>query len=102
MRKTVFILAILLALSTGALAIERGVTPYGDFCPKCTNYGVGKQLVNHVQAVAAMKSYFMKRGMTIGNVHRMGRFMRVDVLRDGEKVDRIIFDRKSGRIRSVY
>jgi len=82
--------------------LTNGVTPYGDFCPNCTVYGVGHEQVGHAKAVAAMRAYFQKRGYAIGNARGVGRFIRVDVYRGGVLVDRIIFDRKTGRVRSIY
>jgi hypothetical protein len=83
-------------------AIKRGVTPYGDFCPTCTLYGVGRKPVGHGKAVSAMRAYFAKKGCTIGNVRGVGRFMKVNVYRRGVLIDRVIFDRRTGRIRSIY
>ncbi len=112
MKKILLIAALVLGIVSAGLAFDgegpRGqraikrVTPYGDFCPRCTVYGVGHEPVAHDKAIAAMKAYFGKRGYTIGNVRAMGRFMRVDIFHHGMLVDRIIFDRKTGRIRSIY
>lgn len=86
----------------GRRAVMNGVTPYGDFCPRCTLYGVGREPVGHGKAVAAMRSYFANKGCTIGNIQGGGRFLKVDVYRRGVLIDRIIFDRRTGRIRSIY
>lgn len=118
MKKTFAIVAVVLALAVFGLApaglafdgkgphhpgaVKNGVTPYGDFCPRCTVYGVGYKPVGHAKAVAAMRAYFGKRGYTIGNVRGIGRFMKVDIYHHGVLVDIIIFDRKTGRIRSIY
>lgn len=99
------LLAIILAagLAPGtAYAIEKGVTPYGDFCPKCTNYGMCRSQLGHREAVAAIDSYFSNKGLEVGNIRKRGRFIRVDVFRDGELVDKIIFDKRTGRLRSIY
>lgn len=86
----------------GRRAVMNGVTPYGDFCPRCTLYGVGREPVGHGKAVAAMRAYFANKGCTIGNIQGGGRFLKVDVYRNGVLIDRIIFDRRTGRIRSIY
>ena len=82
----------------------RSVTPYGDFCPNCSVYGVRykHEAVRHDKAVEAISAYFAKRGFQIGNVKGIGRFIKVDIFKDEKLVDRIIFDRKTGRIRSIY
>ena len=107
MIKALVITALFLAfgLSIGkfsAQAMERGITPYGDYCPQCSNYGASRGTVTHAKAIASMGSYFHKKGLTIGNASYMGRFIKVDVYRSGSIVDRIIFDRRTGRIRSIY
>ncbi len=101
---------VLLALAwhTEALALEsegpvgQGVTPYGDFCPRCSNYGVGRHPVSHKVALEALQEYFHAKGLTVENVHGRGRFLKADIYKGGEFVDRIVFDKKSGRIRSIY
>jgi hypothetical protein len=126
MKKALLIAAIVLGLATGGFAEDRGisnnphpskvdfkkprphrirnVTPYGDFCPNCSVYGVRykHKEIRHDKAIEAIRAYFAKRGFTIGGVRGIGRFIKVDVYRKGELVDRVVFDRKTGRIRSIY
>jgi hypothetical protein len=139
MKKAILIAALVLGLTTGAMAGEEGhpglrngtphgkggphasdaalrgphkpnphrmrnVTPYGDFCPNCSVYGVRykHEAVRHDKAVEAIRAYFAKRGFKIGNVKGLGRFIKVDIYKDRKLVDRIVFDRKTGRIRSIY
>lgn len=126
MKRAFLIAAIVLGLAAGGFAEEAGVsnkphpstvdfkkahpyrmrnvTPYGDFCPSCSVYGVRykHKEIGHDKAVEAIRVYFAKRGFTIGNVRGIGRFIRVDVYRKDELVDRVVFDRKTGRIRSIY
>ncbi|KKL67868.1 hypothetical protein LCGC14_2130690 [marine sediment metagenome] len=78
-----------------------GVTPYGDFCPRCSNYGVGQHPVSHKVASEALGEYFHAKGLTVKNVHGRGRFLKADIYKDGRLVDRILFDRRTGRIRSI-
>jgi hypothetical protein len=123
MKKALLIAALVLGLATAASAGGRGgphgetadlkgptphhmrnVTPYGDFCPNCSVYGVRykHEAVRHDKAVDAIRAYFAKRGFQIGNVRGVGRFIKVDIYRDRKLVDRIVFDRRTGRIRSIY
>jgi hypothetical protein len=110
MKKLLLTSTLVLFLSSAAYADDvrpvRGVTPYGDFCWKCSNYGmkhsVRSRLVSYHDAVSAVKAYFHRRGYAIGRVHGSGRFIKVDVLKGKKIVDCIIFDRRSGRIRSIY
>ncbi len=80
---------------------ERDVTPYGDFCPRCNLYGVGNKPVSHQVARDALSAYFGQKGLTVRNIQGMGRFLKVDIYRDQRLVDRILFDRRTGRIRSI-
>ncbi len=81
---------------------ERGVTPYGDFCPRCNLYGVGKKPVTHQAAMDALSDYFKHKGLTVKIIQGMGRFLKVDIYRDEILVDRVLFDRRTGRIRSIF
>lgn len=79
-----------------------GVTPYGDFCPRCNNYGVGKKQVTYKKANFALSDYFKSRGLTVKVIQSKGRFLKANVYRKGRLVDRVLFDRRSGRIRSIF
>lgn len=78
------------------------ITPYGDFCPRCSKYGMGRIPVKRYEAEEAVRDYFMHKGFTVRVVEARGRFMRFDVFRGSILVDKVIFDRRTGRIRSIY
>lgn len=102
MIKLIIIIGVMLSLAAGAHAFERGITPYGDFCPACTRYGICKEDLSHKEAVSAIKTYFSNKHLTVGHVKRRGRFIIVDIYRENTLVDRVLFDRKTGRLRSIY
>lgn len=109
MRKTLAIMILGMALAlvvapAWAGDVKNVVVPYGDYCTKCSSYGWGgmRPAVMHDEAQAALMEYFHHRGLGVRNIFGMGRFLRADVVRNGIVVDRIIFDRKTGRIRSTY
>ena len=81
---------------------NRAVTPYGDFCPRCSNYGMRKESVGMKEAIKAIEHYFIKKGLTIKNIKGGRRFIKVDVYQGDKLVDRILFDKRTGRIRSIY
>lgn len=83
-------------------AIEKGVTPYGDYCPSCSNYGVCRKQLKHGEAVAALRAYFNGKGLTVRDIRAGHRFLKADVYRGNRLVDRVIFDKKTGRVRSIY
>lgn len=81
---------------------QHGITPYGDFCERCSKYGMGTSNVPSDIAVEAMRQYFSEQGLTIDNIQGTGRFMKADIFREDIMVDRVIFDRRTGRLRSIY
>jgi hypothetical protein len=78
------------------------ITPYGDFCTLCSKYGIRQRRVEMREAVAALRFYFRHRGCVIRNIQGTGRFIRLDVYKKRMLVDKVIFDRKTGRLRSIY
>jgi hypothetical protein len=83
-------------------SVKRVITPYGDFCTKCSIYGIGRRPVKVREAVSAAEAYFKKKGLTVGKVRGRRRFIVMDVYRGDVLVDRVVFDRRTGRLRSIY
>ncbi len=104
MNKSVLIVLSLLILMLIASFTEAGHkgTPYGDFCDKCGKYGVCKDFISVEESGEAVKSYFDDTEIDIGNVQGKGRFLKIELIKDEELYDVILFDRKTGRIRSTY
>jgi hypothetical protein len=44
----------------------------------------------------------MDRGYQVGHVRHKGRFIEAEIYDRNRLVDKVLFDRKTGRIRSVY
>ncbi len=78
------------------------ITPYGDYCNECTAYGAGKKVLPANEAVRALERYYGDKGCQLGAVSYRGRFVVVDIYKNGRNVDKVLFDRKTGRIRSIY
>jgi hypothetical protein len=81
---------------------EENITPYGDFCTQCTTYGAGQKMIATDEAVKALEKYYGKKGCQIGAVSYKGRFVEVEIYKNGKNIDKVLFDRKTGRIRSIY
>ncbi|MBL7031648.1 MAG: hypothetical protein ISR97_00510 [Nitrospira sp.] len=81
---------------------KKPVTPYGDFCPKCSEYGNCKTPMGHEDAKRAMFDYYHKKGLSVEIMRKRGRFIKAKVKDKNDVVDVIIFDRRTGRIRSIY
>ena len=85
-----------------AMKEESPVTPYGDFCPRCTKYGNCETTMTHEDAKKAMIEYYHKKGLGVELEKKRGRFIRAKIKDRDEVIDVIIFDRRTGRIRSIY
>ena len=101
---SVQIFSSLLLISSYAAA-EHGkssTTPYGDYCRKYSHYGSNKVMHDHVHAEKALSHYYGKKGLAIKLLSRKKRFIKANVIKNNEIVDTIIFDLRTGRIRSIY
>lgn len=79
---------------------DKPVTPYGDFCPLYSHYGMHG--VKQKDAGMSLRDYYQKKGLTVEVINGEGRFIKA-IVREGDNiVDVIIFDRRTGRIRSIY
>lgn len=101
---TGFTLTVLILLSSVSLSSggDRPVTPYGGYCKDCAVYGACRESIPTVEALRSLRKYYEERGYRIGIVVHKGRFLEVEVLQNSRPVDRVLFDRKTGRIRSMY
>lgn len=113
MKRAIIVISFLLVLGQQAAQAQPhvhsstkifiwSITPYGDFCPKSSAYGSAQQDSLDGQAADAARSYFAARGMEITNIKQRGRFMFFDVLKQRQLVDQVIFDRATGRLRSIH
>ena len=101
MLKNTLMAALFLLVSVSADAGGDMVTPYGDYCSKCTTYGTCKAPLPPVEAIAAIEQYYMDRGYKVVHVRHKGRFIEAEIYDKNKLVDKVLFDRKTGRIRSV-
>jgi len=103
MKKIILILLALLLnglFSHDALSEQR--VPYGTFCPLCSPYGACRKELATKKAVKIIKAYFNDMGLDARIIEARGRFIKADIYKNGIFVDKIIFDKKTGRIRSIY
>jgi hypothetical protein len=94
--------ALLIVVSASYAWAGEDVTPYGDFCTQCTTYGAGQRMIAADEAVKALEKYYGKKGCQLGAVSYKGRFVEVEIYKNGRNIDKVLFDRKTGRIRSIY
>ena len=94
--------SFLLIAAFSSFGGEGPVTPYGDYCKDCAVYGACKDPIPPGAAVQSLKKYYEARGYRLGEVYHKGRFIEAEIFQDSKQVDKVIFDRKTGRVRSVY
>jgi len=82
--------------------LGKPVTPYGDFCPQCAKYGACKTIMTHEDSKKAMIDYYHEKGLNVELEKKSGRFIRAKIKEEEKVIDIIIFDRRTGRIRSIY
>jgi hypothetical protein len=104
MFRFLLLVVVLMSLSATfvAFAGEDAVTPYGDYCKDCTDYGVCKDLMAPHDAVKSIHRYYREKGYRMGAVYHKGRFIEADIYKKDRQVDKVLFDRKTGRLRSIY
>jgi hypothetical protein len=102
LKKIFFVIGLLLAMQPAVFAGGGGVTPYGDYCKDCTIYGTCKQIITPGDAVNALVRYYRLKGYRVGTIYHKGRFIEAEIFKNNTKVDKVLFDRKTGRLRSIY
>ena len=101
MFKKIFITALFLLIGVAGQCANNRVTPYGDYCRECTTYGTCKSILPLKEAVAAIEQYYRDKGCKVGRVRHKGRFIEAEIYQDNRLVDKVLFDRKTSRIRSI-
>lgn len=98
-----FILFPFIALSAYAEGdIRKGPTFYGEHCDLCGEYGYCNRMPSHKEAVNALRSHYEKRGLRVLILRQKERFLEAEIYNGGTRVDRVLLDLKTGRIRSMY
>lgn len=78
--------------------------PYGDYCrgPGWQWYGAKRRIDSAAEAKRVLQEYFSKDGVTVGRViERKGYFEAAILDGKGKTTDRVIVDKRNGRIRSI-
>jgi hypothetical protein len=98
--------AILFLMMTASLlyAAHEGevIIFYGDYAHWCTVYGTRTNDIGPREAEQVIEKYFASKGLRATNFNHKGRFMEAEIYRNDRRLDVILFDRKTGRIRSTY
>lgn len=66
-------------------------------------YGERRSVTNEDEARGIMREYYPNKGTKIGKVKKKKFYFEADILDEhGDVIDRVIIDKRTGRIRSVY
>ena len=79
--------------------------PYGDYYPgpRQGKYGERKIVRTDVEARNMLQKYFSQHKVTIGEIKGRNGFFEAEIRdRNNVVVDRVIIDKRTGRIRSIY
>lgn len=84
---------------------ECGPRPYGSYCegPGRGRYGARRQVGTAEEAGLLLEEFYRGRPLTVGGIVEKPWYFEAEILESGGKVaDRVIVDRRTGRIRSIY
>ncbi|MGD1075685.1 MAG: hypothetical protein ABR903_06355 [Thermodesulfovibrionales bacterium] len=93
---------LVLFAATVSYGASNSVVPYGDYSQWCSAYGTCKENLGPREAQEAIEGYFASKGLRATNIRYKERFVEAEIYRDNRLIDKILFDRKTGRIRSTY
>ncbi|NTV48570.1 MAG: hypothetical protein HGB32_15820 [Geobacteraceae bacterium] len=66
-------------------------------------YGARKPVANEAEARTLLLNYFAGQGYTVSEITERRWGFRAEIInKDGKVVDRVMIDKRSGRIRSMY
>jgi hypothetical protein len=103
MYQTITVVILVFMVSAGASqAFPEYITPYGDYCREYNRYGSCGEAISPQKAMQAIDRYYREKGYRIRTFTPRGRFIEADIYKNDRQVDKVIFDRKTGRLRSVY
>lgn len=81
-------------------------SPFGTYkqVAQGTGYGAKKPVTSIKEARSALAEYFKDKDVKIGSIEEKELYFEAEILdKDGkEVVDRVIIDKRTGRIRSIY
>lgn len=66
-------------------------------------YGEKRPVANRDEAKKALGEYFSKKKVRIGEITEKELLFEAEILdKDGQVIDKVIIDKRTGRIRSIY
>lgn len=84
-----------------SIAYAGNESPYGG--SQGGTYGEKQQVTTKKEARRLLRDFFSKKGVTIGDIREKQYYFEADILDSkGKVVDKVIVDKRTGRIRSIY
>lgn len=84
---------------------QRGRNPHGSYCsgPGWGWYGAKKAVKTSDDARKLLEEYFKSENVTIGDIKERRFFYEAEIKdKDDKVIDKVIVDKRTGRIRSIY
>ena len=110
--KWIVVLIVLLGLAAPTMAQAQcsdsdlhGRRPYGDYCYGSDSgwYGAKRGVDSAEETKRILQDYYTDEDVTIGKIVKKENYFDAEILdRNNRIVDRVIVDRRTGRIRSIY
>jgi uncharacterized membrane protein YkoI len=89
--------------SAGVVYAAQGgeTSPYGG--AQSGSYGEKRQVTSKDEARKILKAYFAKQEVTIGEIVEKDLYYEAEILdKDNKVVDKVIINKRTGRIRSIF
>ncbi|MBI4595765.1 MAG: hypothetical protein HY730_05225, partial [Candidatus Tectomicrobia bacterium] len=79
------------------------VYPYGNYCPMWGRYGARKPVRTVNEARKILQEYFADESVKIDRIDEKRWYFQTEIRdKDDKLIDRLIVDKRTGRIRSIY
>ena len=106
MRKQIFMGLITFGMLLECLVLIPGAyggDERGDGGSREGAYGEKKEVLTAGDAERALRQYFAKKNVTIGEISEKDLYFEAEIRdKDNKVIDKVIVDKRTGRIRSIY
>ena len=95
----------MLYMASFSFASTADVYPYGDYKKGTadSSYGQKRPVATAEEAKKVLTEYFAKKDVRIGEIKEKGLFFEAEIRdKSNNLVDKVIVDKRTGRIRSTY
>lgn len=100
-----FLIIVMACYAIRPAGAQEKLSPYGNYRngTDSSRYGEKRPVTTAEEARKRLGEYFSKKNVTIGEIEEKELFFEAVILdADKKPVDRVIIDKRTGRIRSTY